>query len=39
VLLEVFDGVRYARLLHVGERCGQLCWRAVCLGRLLVVSD
>lgn len=38
VFLEVFDGVRDPRLLHVGECCAQLCWGAVCLGRLFRVS-
>lgn len=29
----------YARLLHVGERCGQFGRRAVCFGRLGVLAD
>jgi hypothetical protein len=39
VLLEVLESVRYARLLHVGERCGELCWGAVRFGCLFCVSN
>lgn len=38
MFLEVLERVRYARLLHVGERCSELCWGAVRLGRLICVS-
>jgi hypothetical protein len=38
VFLEVLKSVCYARLLHVGERCGELCWSAIRFGCLLCVS-
>lgn len=37
VLLKVFEGVRYAGLLHVTESCGEFDWVAGDFGRLIDV--